>query len=272
MKSLSVRLILYATFVFTIQAFLGSFLHEGGHALVPLVHGEKITLIVHPFTFAGFSRPIWDYYNVWTHISGPLGGILVPLLIFALIWKRRSPVLLPLLLPFAFGIIFEGVNMLQPGNGDFFNLARITGLSYAPFLGLGVLLLVAGIFFTLSLFPLLGLAPKDKKCLYIIPASFLLMGLLGTIVARLVVPNSPVLQAEGLVGEVMQTASMVPIILTVLGLLLALLYISLFRMIYPRLPAWLYTPVAVPSGKDLTIHGVLFAFSVALGLMVLLWQ
>jgi hypothetical protein len=265
-----IQSILVVTCVFLTQNFLGSLFHEGGHALVPLAHGLRITLFIHPFTFAGFGRPIWDYNNFWTHISGPLGGTLIPLLLFLLLWKRRSTSLLPLLLTFAYGIIFEGLNMIQPGNGDFYNLIKITGLPAAPFLILGSLMIVLGIFFTLSLFPLFGLAPKELRTLIVIPASFLLQGLLGWVVAFLFVPVSPFLQAEGLVTEVSNSASQAVVMSPIIGLLLALIYISLYRWLYPKLPASLRAEVVSLTWKDLRPAAAMAGACVVLGLIMIL--
>jgi uncharacterized membrane protein (DUF485 family) len=261
--------ILVFALAFTVQNFLTLLFHEGGHALVPLVNGEKIILIIHPFAFTGYARPIWDYNNIWTHLSGPLVGILIPLLIFIPLWNRRSTSLLPLLLPFAFGTLLLSVNILMPGTGDFNNLIQITGMSAIPIRILGLLLFGIGIFLTISLFPLFGLAPEDKKSLIIVPGSFFLIGGFGWIVTRLFVPTSSVLLAEGLVEEVMTSSIIMTIVFSIIGFLLALIYISLYRWIYRKLPAGLRTETVNLTWKDLRLPAVLSAICVILGLIII---
>jgi hypothetical protein len=46
--------------------FLTLILHEGGHALDTLAQGASIKfLYAHPFSFAGFSRPMPTWNSVW---------------------------------------------------------------------------------------------------------------------------------------------------------------------------------------------------------------
>ena len=54
------------------------------------------------------------------------------------------------------------------------------------------------------------------------------------------------------------------------GLLLAVLYITLFRKIHPRLPAWLRTDTVALTWKDLRLPAILAAVSVILGLIIVL--
>ena len=120
--------ILLLVFVFTLVQFLGSLLHEGGHALVNLASGVRITsFVIHPFSFTGYVRPFVDSSNAWAHASGPLGGLVPSLLLFILCWKRRSPGLLPLLLMFSMGAIGQGLAaaMMQY---DYNNLVNTIGI------------------------------------------------------------------------------------------------------------------------------------------------
>jgi len=51
--------------------------------------------------------------------------------------------------------------------------------------------------------------------------------------------------------------------------LLALLYITLYRVIYRRLPDGLQTPVASLAWKDLRIPAVIFMICVILGIIII---
>ncbi|MGA8849645.1 MAG: hypothetical protein WB564_07485 [Dehalococcoidia bacterium] len=48
-------------------------------------------------------------------------------------------------------------------NGDYYNLIQVTGLQLSLFVIIGIILLVIGIFFTISFFPLLGLKPENRN-------------------------------------------------------------------------------------------------------------
>ena len=68
---------------------------RAGHALANLIQGETVwSFYVHPFTFMGFVRPVVD-----TRLEVPALGyiisILVSVVMFFLLWKRRSVSNLP---------------------------------------------------------------------------------------------------------------------------------------------------------------------------------
>jgi len=261
--------ILLFVFVFTLASFPGSLLHEGGHALVNLASGVRITnFIIHPFSFAGYVRPFVDSNNVWQHAAGPLGGLIPGLAIFILCWKRRSPGLLPLLQMFSMGAITHGLAAAMLLY-DYNNLVSVIGIPALLIQIPGLILLVVGIFLTLSLFPLLGLSPQDKKSLFVFPASFLLNTLFGLVIAYLFVPGSSFYKTEGLVAETITSAYQAMIAFTVMGLILSALYVSLYRWLAPKLPAWLRTEPANLAWKDLRLPAVLFAVCVVVGLIII---
>lgn len=261
--------ILLFIFVLTLGSFPGSLLHEGGHALVNLVSGVRITsFVIHPFSFAGYVRPFVDSSNVWSHASGPLAGLVPSLLLFILCWKRRSPGLLPLLLMFSLGSITQGLAaaMMQY---DYNNLVNIIGIPALLLQIPGLILLVVGIFLTLSLFPLFGLSPQDKKSLFVFPAGFFLSTIFGLAIAYLFVPGSSFYKTEGVVAETITSAYQAMIAFTVMGLILSALYVSLYRWISPKLPAWLRTEPANLAWKDLRLPAALFAVCVVVGLIII---
>jgi len=255
-------------------SFMKQFLHEGGHALVNLVHGVPIHfLYAHPFSFVGFVRPMVDFNNIWQHASGAVVGILVPLLIFILFWKRRSFYTLPFLMIFPWTAIFHGIggvlDMLGH-TGDYNNLMQITGWPAATFYSFNIILAVVGIFFFLLLLPLLGLAPEDRKSLFVLPAGMLLYSALGSLVADLFVPGSPIDVRYHLAHEILVSAYYRPFFMASIGVLLAVLFITIYRRVYERLPAGLRTVKLSRSWRDLWYPGLLFTISMILGFMVIL--
>ena len=261
--------ILLLAFALTLANFLGSLLHEGGHALVNLASGGKITsFIIHPFSFVGYVRPFVDFSNVWGPASGPLAGLVPGLLLFILCWKRRSPGLLPLLLMFSMGAIGQGLAaaMMQY---DYNNLVNTIGIPALLIQIPGLILIVVGIFLTISLFPLLGLSPQDKKSLFVIPAGYFLYQILGLAIAYLFVPGSSVYKTEWLVAEALTSAYQGMIVCAVLGLILSALFVSLYRWISPKLPAWLRTEPVNLAWKDLRLPAALFVVCVVVGLIII---
>jgi hypothetical protein len=247
-------------------------LHEGGHALDILAHGVSIKILyAHPFSFAGYARPLADWNNVWMHISGTVVSLLVSLLIFILLWKRRSISNLPLVMLFPWIAILSGVGVIYipAQTGDYYNIMQLTGLPGAVFYVPGILLILVGIFFFVSLLPLLGLAPKDARSLFPVPAGLLLWSILSIPVAYLFVPGSPIDVQYQLGGEIIQTANSTPIMAGIMGVLIAAIYVGLYRWIYPKLPAWLRSETVNLTWKDLRLPGILWAVSVVVGLIII---
>ncbi len=147
----ALRSMMLIFFLFMLLRFLQLVAHEGGHSLYLLVGGVPATLYIHPFTFAGYSRPIINS-SIWKDILGSATALPIGLLIFILFWKRRSLTLLPLVMLFPYIALNDGFNVMGIA-GDFQNLVRSTGLPAAPFIILGGLIAGIGIISLLSLFP-----------------------------------------------------------------------------------------------------------------------
>ena len=214
-------------------------LHEGGHSLYLVFRNIPVTLYVHPFTLSGYSRPIIDN-SIWKDILGSLTALPLSLLISLPFWKRRSTALLPLVMLFPYvAALNDGFNVAGI-MGDFRNLVQTNGLSPIPFLILGTLIILVGIRLLFALFPLLGLDPRDKRALFVLPAAPFLQSALSFLVAILFVPGSPIDRQYFLGQEIIAGANMF-LMTTAIGVILALLYITLYRKLQPRLPAWLRT-------------------------------
>jgi hypothetical protein len=154
--------------------------------------------------------------------------------------------------------------------GDDYNILKITGWSPIPFYAIDLILIIVGIFFLSSLFPLLGTAPKDKRSLFVLPAGMMLFTLLGLMIAYLLVPGSPIDIQYHLAPQIITSAKYRPIFMGSVGVLLALIYITLYRGLYRRITAGLRTTGVSFSWRDLWYPGLLFIISMILGLMVIL--
>ena len=254
--------------------FMVMFLHEAGHALFHLSQGVPVHfLYAHPFSFLGFVRPMADYHNIWTHASGTVFELLVSAVIFILLWKRRSFYTLPFLMVFPWIALYDGMGGIFDilGNtGDYYNILTIKGWSPVGFYGISLIMIVVGIFFLISLFPLLGLKPEDRKSLFVLPVGMLLFTALGLLIANLLVPGSPIDVRYHLTNEIIVSTKYRPIFMGSIGLLLALIYITLYRRLYRRIPASLRSEVVSLSWRDFWYPGLLFTISMILGFMVIL--
>jgi len=243
--------------------------HEGGHALHTLAMGGPVSMFyVHPFPMAGYALPPFDWKNVWFHAAGAALVLLVSLLIFTLCWKHRSVALLPLVMFFPWTAIVQGFVILTVMD-DFNNIVQLTGMSPIVFRVTGLMLVVAGIFLFVSLFPLLGLIPRDLKSLIVVPAAFFLWALVGLIVGYLFVPGSPVDVVYGLGEVILATAKSSLVLFVIFSVVLATTYVTFYRWAYPWLPAWLRTETVNLTWKDLRVPALLAIISVILGLIII---
>src|SRR5512139_950225 len=158
--------IVQSTLLFFLVLFPVSFmlllLHEGGHALANLALGStEEVFYAHPFALDGYVRPFAAVENAWQDAAGNILTHLATLLIFILVWKRRSVKTLPLVMLFPMSALRAGFDVmnLANGGGDYNNIVRLTGFSTPPFHVLNSALAVVGILLLISCFPLLGLAP-----------------------------------------------------------------------------------------------------------------
>jgi hypothetical protein len=254
--------------------FMSMFLHETGHALVNLLEGDPVHfLYAHPFSFVGFVRPGADYYNVWVHASGTVFELLVSGVIFVILWKHRSYYTLPFLMVFPWVALYDGMGGIFDvlgHTGDYHNILTITGWSPVGFYISSLILIIFGIFFLVSLFTLLGLKPGDGKSLFVLPIGMLLFTAFGLPVAYYLVPGTPIDVQYHVAHEIILSAYYRPLFMGAIGILLALIYITLYRSLYRRVPAGLRTEAVNLSWGDLWYPGLLFVISLVLGFMVIL--
>ncbi len=263
----ALRSMILLFFLFMLLKFLQVLIHEGGHSLYALLRGVPTTLYVHPFMFAGYSRPNIVGASIGYDILGSAIALPVGLLISMLFWKRRSTARLPLLMLFPFIALNDGFNVMGM-MGDFRNVVQSSGLPAALFLILGALIFCIGMLSLFSLLPLAGLDPGDPGALFVLPAAVFLASALSFLVAHLFVPGSPIARAYFLGREILSSASL-GFVFTVIFFVLAVLYVSLFRKLSPWLPAWLRSGTVNLTWKDLRLPGILWAVSVIIGLIVI---
>jgi len=261
--------LLFFCVLFSLRFWLLLF-HEGGHALPDLIDGNVLkVLYAHPFTFSGFARPIYED-RVIMHAAGPVMAVLVSLLIFIPLWKHRSAALLPLVMVFPWAAMETGANVIQIAQtGDYHNIIRLTGLPEAVIVIPCLVLFVIGALFFLLLMPFFGLGPKDWRGLLVLPSAVILWSGVSIVVARLVVPGSPIdiVYHEG--TSIIQMASGIGSFDVLLVLFLDVIYLTLYRLIYPRLPSWLKSETVLLTWNDLRIPALSAAACVIVGLILI---
>jgi hypothetical protein len=275
--TLTLRSILTMFFILFPLGFMDLTLHEGGHALADLAQGATVTsithLYVHPFAFAGYVRPIQFWNNPWGHAAGHAISILASLLIFIPLWRRRSVSNLPLVMLFpyiAFTAGLETFENIQLRTGDYYNILYLTGLPPTVFYVLGIILVVLGSFFLVSLLPLLGLAPGDVRSLLVVPSALLMWKVLSTIVANHFVPGSSIDVQYNLGAEILRGANSSPLTWVIIGAFLAVIYVAFYRRVYRRLPSRVKTEKASLTWGDLKRPALLFAICVVTGVILIL--
>jgi len=156
----------------TFFAYLFSIsLHELGHYLAGVLLGVPGKgIVLNPFGHnyniylgdltTAFGTP---GRRIFSGLSGAIFDLLVAVIIGLALWRKRSPVLLPLLAMGSLALIHESVNMTMgvlKGYGDWSELREVGVPSFVVIL-LAVILLAAGCIWMLQLLPLTGISPRD---------------------------------------------------------------------------------------------------------------
>jgi hypothetical protein len=195
--------------------------------------------------------------------------ISLPLFIF--LWRRRSVVILPFVMWFTWNAshAFMTLSGLAQGIDDFNQVINMTGWPAWPFFVIFSILAVVGFFLFVSLFPLLGLEPKDKRTFFVIPGGFLLWTFVSLIVAYLFVPGSRA-DVEFHMGEtIISSANDGVFVGLIMGVLFTLVYFTLYRVMERKLPAWLRTEKRKLAWRDLLLPGILSAISIVVGILII---
>jgi len=157
----TIKSILLLVGAFTFAFLFGEMIHELGHYLGHLALGNP-DIQVHLDPFGG-SRMVGvttlsDKSMGITAATGPLFNLILGASCFLLLWRKRKPVLLPLLMWGAVSMVQEGVTFslgfLTPG-GDAEWIAAM-GIPAALILITGILCILAGVGAITLLLPLAG--------------------------------------------------------------------------------------------------------------------
>jgi len=177
------------SFLKAILLFMGSaafawcfcgFLHEGGHLIANEVVGSPRTgIALHPFgwnynLYVNDDGTFWhgnpedeNGYLKWAIRggSGPVLNLLLGVTIGLLLWKKRSPVLLPFLMTGCVALLTDGFFMLEQafgGGGDWYTVINGLGIPKTPIVLIGVICFTGGCIWMMQLLPLAGISAQDR--------------------------------------------------------------------------------------------------------------
>jgi hypothetical protein len=253
--------------------FMDTLIHEGGHALSNLAHGLAVRLFyVHPFSMNGYTilNLPWAL-TAWDYAAGHVATFIISLPLFIFLWRRRSVAILPfvMLFPWTASHAIMTVSGIAQGIDDFNYVINMTGWPAWPFLAIFSILAVVGIFLFVSCFPLLGLEPKDKRTLFVIPVGFLLWTFVSLTVAYLCVPGSRADVQFHMRETIISSARNGVFVGLIMGVLFAVVYFTLYRVTERKLPASLRTEKRNLAWRDLLVPGVLSVISIVVGILII---
>ena len=260
----------------TFFAYLFSiFLHELGHYLVSVLLGvPENGIVLNPFG-KNYNIYLGDLTTAFgtperliaSGLAGAIFDLLVSVIIGLALWRRRSPVLLPLLAMGGIALIHESVNMTMgvlKGYGDWSELSLV-GVPDGIIILLAVFLLVAGCIWMLHLLPLTGILPRDpfwRKLVVFLSGMPLLM--LCSVVfltlfwADVYVPTHDAVTSRDVLR-------MDKVIFMAASTALSVIFTLLHRPLLPWLDRISHTPVAQVRGREVLI-------AIGLGLAIVIVQ
>jgi hypothetical protein len=240
-------------------------LHELGHYLSYIILGvpqRDIVYVLHPFannyniflgdTSAAFGTPLRRAFG---GASGPLLDLIVAVTVSLLLWRKRSPSLLPFLLPGSYALLHESINMVMgvlKGYGDWSTVVLV-GVPGGVLILLAALMLAAGCIWMLQLLPLTGIRSQDPfwRKLVVLLVGIPLLFLCSVIYQTLFGVDYYVPSYGGVVT--MAGIRTDKIIFMAASTILTLIVIPLHRSLFPWLDRISHTPPAQVRWRDTLI-------------------
>lgn len=182
---------------------LSGALHETGHYLASTILGVPIRgIVLHPFGqdyniyLGDLSVALGTPSRVaFEALSAPFFNILIGVMVSLLLWRRRVPQLLPLLMVGSTSLLIEGVgitlDVTNPGaTGDWFRVVQ-SGLPAGILWPLAIVMLIAGCLWILLLLPLAGIRSQGPfwRKLAVVLAGFPVLFLCAVIYQTLLGAN-----------------------------------------------------------------------------------
>ncbi len=164
--------------------------HELGHLIADRLNGLDARIVLEPFrgSFTDVLEPFPDELMGWPDAAGPIANLMVGLVLLAVIWRVRRPVLLPLLLWAPMALVQESTTAIvqlatdEPGT-DWVRIVA-TGIPGGLVVAGGLIGLLAGLTLLVAILPVSGLSVDGT---YQRKAAMLATGMGGYLLLSLVV-------------------------------------------------------------------------------------
>ena len=177
---------------------IGNVIHEFGHAVADWISGiplSNIHVIIHPFfsPHMNIEEGIPDGMMGWPDAAGPLANVALGLIVFAILWKKRTPFTFPLLLWAPLACVQEGIGQIMTLSDHGSDAARMIAAGFPEplLIVISILLIMIGIFLFGLAFPVAGISMDTPffKRLGIIAGGMIPYGLLTLLICVLASPN-----------------------------------------------------------------------------------
>jgi hypothetical protein len=208
---------------------IGNVVHEFGHAISDWMSGiplSNIHVIIHPFfsPHMNIEGGIPDSMMGWPDAAGPLANVVFGLIIFSILWKKRTPFTFPLLLWGPLACVQEGIGQIMTTSDVGSDAARMIAAGFPEplLIVISVFLLLVGIFLFGLAFPVVGISRDTPffKRLGIIVGGMIPYGLLTLLICVLASPNQQdVSRSYNIIGGFAIIAIIVAAIFPAVGLL-----------------------------------------------------
>ena len=163
LQTLFAQLLLFGSFIWSFN--LGIAVHEFGHMLAIWSVGiTEVNVVLHPFLPSFTVWNVDNSYIGYVDALGPLFNVGLSSLVLALVWRKRQPMLLPLLLWAPIAYFSEGISMVVGLLSMGSDAQRIVtaGVPAGLVVSIGIMGMVLGIITLYLLFPLISISPTDS--------------------------------------------------------------------------------------------------------------
>jgi len=208
---------------------IGNIIHEFGHAITDWASGiplSNIHIIIHPFfsPHMDIEGGIPDSMIGWPDAAGPLANVAFGLIIFAILWKKRTPFTFPLLLWGPLACVQEGIGQIMTLSYHGSDAVRMIAAGFPEplLITISILLMMIGILLFGLSFQVAGISMDTPffKRIAVIATGMIPYGLLTLLICVLASPiQQDISRSYNIIGGFAIIAIIVAAVYSPVGLL-----------------------------------------------------